>query len=1101
MQLTSLLLLVGLLQVSAKSFSQQKITLSEYQAPLKKVFKELRKQSGYDFVYSNSVLNKATLVTVNLKDASLKEAIEQCLKGQPLTYAIVDKTVVISIKNGLYSAIFLPDSSLKITGHVTDENNNPLIGVSVSLKGTQTGTITDANGDYSLTLPNDNGTLVFSYVGYTKQELPVNGRTEINVALKASVSSLNQLVVVGYETKEKGQLTGSVATLDDEAVKKHRTTDFVKSLQGTMPGVIVKDVGGPPGREDAQILIRGTHTLGDNTPLYVVDGVPQGSIKDLSPYDIASVSVLKDASAAIYGARAANGVIVIRTKRGRIGKPTLQFNMDYGVNNLTRVPQLMSSTQYAIYRNEINEMEGQLDAFTKDDIEKYRSGSDPLTHPNTDWYDVTFKKSAPVSNHHLSISGGSEIVQYLISGTRHHEGTNYSSDDGKYSKYQFLGNIDVKVHKYLKLGVNLKFRWDETKEPPAGIGGIMHRVWFNYPTEVARFPNGFPGTVHEDGNTTVINSFITGYDRQINKRIGSKFSFDLDLGWLTEGLGLKGYASFDYNIGDQTVFQKPTTTYAYIPATEDYKPHTTLYPGGGHIRLDKTSSLNKQKLYNLRLTYNRRFGKHGIDGFVAYEQTETDYNWMAAGRRDLYSVNKVQLFAGQEDGRTVGGSEQLGGRVDYFGSISYDYDRKYILDFTMRRDGSFNFPKSGRFGNFPSVGVSWNVSRENFMRPITSVLDNLKLRFSFGKMGNDRIPAFEYISKYQLGAQAIFGISPIYNPGFIIGNVPNPNITWEVSNMVNYGFDATLWKKLVLSFDYFYERRRQILIKRSLSVPLFTAISLPFENLGKVNNWGVEGSVSYNNEVGDFSYRVSGNFSFNRNKIIYMDEPKNIPVYQKKQGHPINSILAYQANGLFRSQEELNKYPHITGAVPGTVKYIDVNGDGIISSNDQKRYYNSTTPAIQAGLDATLNYKGIGLYFMFQGQTEATTVLRFNDDGAKPEKYFTERWTEDNKQAKLPRSLSGYSPYNRLSTFNFIDASYIRLKIIEVSYNFPRLNLDSENLYNEFRIYLRARNPLTLDHVKIFDPEVPFQPDANRGSRAKYYPQLITYSVGLSISF
>jgi TonB-linked SusC/RagA family outer membrane protein len=1101
MNLTTVFLLAICLSANAKVFSQR-VSLSEKNVSLEKIFKEITRQTGYTFVYTRSLLKKSKNVSIKVQNAPIERSLDLCFKEQPLTYTILNKMVVIKEKEIVVPKEIIytpPPTVLIITGKVTDDKGRPLEGATILVKGTQTGTNSDANGNFSIDAE-PNSTLVISFVGFESTEVKIGSQTNISVQLKPTVATSDEVVVVGYGTKQRGEITGSISTLSNESLVKNRTTDLVKSMQGSVPGLIIKDVGGAPGREDASILIRGTHTLGDNTPLFVVDGVPQSSITQLSPYDIADISVLKDASAAIYGARAANGVIIVTTKRGKQGKTQLQFNSNYGVNSLTREPHVMNAWQWATYRNEILERTGEPMRYTEDDIEKYRSGSDPLTHPNTDWYKASFKKYATTGDHNLSVSGGSEKVQFFVSGSYHHEGTNYSSNDGYYHRYQLRSNIDVRVNKYLKIGADLNLRLQENRQPPAGIAGITHRAWFNYPVEVARYPNGLPGTVHEDGNTIVINSFETGYDEQVARIIQPKISFELNMDWLTEGMQLIGYASFNYNLGATTLFQKPVMTYAYDPVSDEYISHLATYPGGGHVSLNKSSSVSRDYLYHMRLVYNRRFGDHGISAFAAYEQDETAYEIMSAGRRDLYSRDKIQLFAGAEDGRTVGGSATDGGRVNYFGTISYDYMRKYLIDFTIRNDGSFNFPPGKRFGVFPSVSAAWNIYKESFMTGTNKIIDNLKLRFSYGKMGNDRIPAYQYITRYNTGTYAIFGTGDIYNPAVSIANVPNPNITWETSYMFNYGLDATLLKgKLNFTIDYFKEKRRGILITRSLSVPLYTAVTLPLENLGKVNNSGIELGANYSNNERALSYSIGGNFTFNRDKIVYMDEPKNIPEYQKREGHSVNSMLAYSDDGLFRDQTELDKYPHLAGSLPGDIKYLDISGDGKITADDMKRYYKSTTPEIQFGLNGSLKYKGFDLFILFQGQARATTAIRFNDDGAKPIKYFTERWTESNNDGRMPRATGGFSPYSLLTNFYFVDASYLRLKNLELGYNFSS-GLISKDVFQEFRLYIRARNLWTLDHVKIFDPEVPFQSDPSRGSRAKYYPQLITYSVGINVT-
>jgi TonB-linked SusC/RagA family outer membrane protein len=641
--------------------------------------------------------------------------------------------------------------------------------------------------------------------------------------------------------------------------------------------------------------------------------------------------------------------------------------------------------------------------------------------------------------------------------------------------------------------------------PAESIGNIIHRSYFNYPIEPAFYPNGLPYFTREGGgNPVVMNSFGMGWNERIDKIVQTKLSFDLNMDWITKGLGVVGYAALDYAMGNDEVHQKPALLYKYNESTDEYDEMWSA----GLMNLGKSSDVSRNDLFHIRLAYNNNFGDHNISTFAAYEQNESEYELLYGFRRKLFSESKVELFAGEEDGRVVNGTSSVGGRVNYFGHLAYDYMRKYMIDFTIRRDGSFNFPEDKRFGIFPGVSAGWNISKEPFMAGISQVADNIKLRASYGKMGNDRIPAYQYLTKYGLLPQSdwynifITGVSPAYNPAMDIINVPNTNITWEVAKVLNYGLDAVLWKKLTMSLDYFIEHRQGILIRRNESVSAYTGLALPQENLGEVDNSGVELMLDYQGGRGDLRYQIGGNFSFNRSKIVFMDESKDIPDYQRKEGHPVNSILAYKADGIFGSQAELDSYPHLGGAIPGDIKYVDVNADGQINDSDQVRHYTSHNPEIQFALNAGLQYKGFELHLFFQGAGRATSPLMFNDSGTKPQYLFTQRWTESNPDAVHPRPFAGFDGLQRLSTYHFNDASYVRLKNLELAYNLASATwVSSESPLKNVRIYLRGRNLWTLDHLKYFDPEVPFDAsETTRGSRAKYYPQLVSYSAGINIT-
>lgn len=976
----------------------------------------------------------------------------------------------------------------------------PITGATVKVEGGTGAVITDAQGRFSVDVSGET-TLTISSIGYEPKSIsiPAANEKDLTILLSRNTTMLDQVVVVGYQTKRRGEVTGSISSIDSKVLQENRSGDLVKSLQGAAPGLIVNDVGGLPGNEQVSILIRGTHTLGDNSPLFVVDGVPQTSISNISPYDIENISVLKDASAAIYGARAANGVIIVTTKRGKSGKNRLNLNVEQGVHQLTRIPKVMNSEQYAIYRNEAFEAIGQAPIYTEEDIQLYKDHSDPLMHPNTDWFRATFRNNAPTSNYNLSTSGGTTNAKYYISGTYNHQGTNYSSKDGNFDRYLLRSNVDITSIKYVKLGLDLDLRLEKSKMPPVSPLNIVHRIWFNWPVEVARYPNGLPGTVHENGNTTVVNSFAPGFIGNNRQVARPKLSIEINMDWITHGLTFIGYGAFDFRSEMNTTFFTPTLTYNYNQATKEYDPHVATWPSNGHTSLTQTSRKYQEELYHTRLAYTRTFGDHSINAFAAMELEQLNDQQISAGRRDLFSPSMIQLFAGLDDGRTVGGNAIVSGRINYFGSLDYDYKKKYFLTFIFRRDGSFNFPPNHRFGNFPSLSAGWNICNEPFMKSAENVLTNLKLRASFGIMGNDRISPFQYLSSYSTSSFMVFGEGANFIPALVLNNVPNPNVTWERSKMFNVGTDFRLFGSLTGSFDYFYEKRSDILIKRNLSVPDFTGIQLPFENLGRVNNFGMETNLSYSNSVGEFNYQISGNLTFNRNKIVFMDEAPNVPSYQKQEGHPINTILAYVADGLFQSQNEIDNTPHIGGAVPGFVKYVDLNGDKTINGLDRKRFYKSTIPELQYSFGSSVNYKGIGLSFTFQGAGGALNAIRMNDNGTRPIEWFTERWTEDNKNAKHSRPMVGFSTYDRLSTFDFVSASYLRLKNLTLSYELTSLS-GVKKIFDQCSVYLRGRNLLTFSENKIFDPEFPFVPDS-RGNRGRYYPQTRDFTVGAAIGF
>jgi len=986
-----------------------------------------------------------------------------------------------------------------ISGTVRDGADNlPLPGVSILAKGTTIGTVTDIDGNYTLEVPEDVQSLVFSFIGYLSQEVPIEGRIMIDIVMEPDIQSLSEVIVVGYGEKEKGELTGSIANIDGRSIEQASQMNLTQALQGRLPGLVVNNRGGIPGSDDATILIRGQSTLGNNNPLIIIDGVPRSSFAHLSPNDVESISVLKDAAAAIYGAQAANGVIIITTKRGRIGENEIRLASNYGMSAFTQLPQYMDAFQYATWENEIADRYGRVRQWSDEDLQKYRDGSSPLTHPNTDFYKEVFRKWAPYTHHNLSASGGSEKVQYFISGDYLSQGGLYSSKDLKYDQYQIRSNIDAQVTNTLQVGFDLAGRLEKQHSTSTDVTSMMPFIanWA-YPYNVAYYPNGLPGVGGPVGqNPVIISSDEAGWVENNKMIFQSKLSFGLKLDKLTEGLALNGYGSFDFDLRSDEVFRNTWTVYQYNESTGEYNPQPGMEQGTGNtVTLRQTNDINQTQLFHLRLNYDRGFGDHNFSSFIAYEQQSGTWETLSGYRRDLVSGKKVELFTGGPAQLTNNGSSSETGRVNFFGSFSYDYKRRYMLDFTLRHDGSFNFPKGKRFGTFPGISAAWNISQESFMSSNTDWLTFLKLRASWAKMGNDRIPAFQYLTQYELNQYYIFGESPRRENGFSITNTSNPNITWEVSENRNFGLDADLWNGgLSINVDYFYEKRRQILITRSASVPAYTALELPLENLGKVDNEGVEMALNHRRQVGDFSYNVGGNLTYNHNSIVFMDEPKDVAPYRQQEGHPMGSWVVYQTDGLYQTQEEIDNSPHLQGTKPGDIKYIDVNGDGFITGDDQIRKFTSPIPKIQYGLFAGASYRGFELNAVFTGQAQAETMLRFNEGGNKPEYLYNGRWTEDNPNAKYPRAYERNDIYNtKVSDFWLYDASFMRLSNVELAYNFSSSWL-SKIKVRSMRLYVRGANLVTFNKIEgEFDPEV-------NTSNGGYYPQQKTLTTGINIS-
>lgn len=1010
------------------------------------------------------------------------------------------------------TSCFLPSiieaqSLKKITGTVQDQASNQVLqDVSVSVKGTDRGDVTGADGKYSIQARNTD-VLVFSFIGYETQEVTVGNRVVINMGLKVSSTRLQEVVTIGYGTKKRGEITGAVSDVSGKEITQTSESNITQAIQGKIAGVVVNDRGGAPGDNNAEFLIRGKATLGDNSPLIVIDGVPRTTedFARIASNDIQSISVLKDASAAIYGARASNGVILITTKQGHhSGKPIITLSSDYAIQSFNKFPKVMSSYERAQYYNESYVYDGLQPLFSKEAIQHFKGGDEPLLYPNTNWPNVIFADHAPQTHHNLSAQGGNDKVQYYLSGDLLYQKGLLKSNDIDYKQYQIRSNINANITDNLKVGMDLMGRSSKNHTPIAGGDDIFGSAVDNYPWVVAQWPNGsFPAGLGDYGNTPYTDSHdeFGTYDRN-RYTLNSRLSFEYRIPGVT-GLKVSGYASFDFENDYEKALSNIWSVYNYDPATDVYTEVSAGHSGSsgnglltprGSIQVGENNNFISSSLYHAQVSYSKSFGKHRINGFVAYEQSSNSVRFMSANRQDLPTTIMPYLFAGGEVGKDNNGYRIEGGRINYFGSVSYDYNMKYMIDFTFRDDGSFNFAKGKRYGQFPAVSAGWNISEEPFMHAVSHWLDNLKIRGSWGIMGNDRVPPYQYLSIYGFSGFYAFGLNPNAQKELQVSQVANPDITWEISNETDIGLDFTAWNSLLnFTIDVFSEKRRNILIARNASVPDYTALTLPDENLGKVDNKGIEISVNHQNTIGVVTYHVGGNLTYNKNKIVFMDEAKDIPAYQRKEGHPLDSWLVYQADGLFRSQAEIDKYPHLPGTQAGDIKYIDVNGDGAITGADQVRKYTSPTPRAQFAFNAGATYKNISLDIFFQGQSGAQQNV-FYDEGINPiEDFYTKRWTPNNPNGTFPRAFSRDDPINVLpSTFWLYNASFLRLKNVRLMYTLPKNLLPK---ISNLDIYINARNLKTWDKMLgNWDPE--------RTSGSGYrYPQVRTITFGIDFGF
>ncbi len=1011
-------------------------------------------------------------------------------------------------------------AQVTVTGVITSsENNGPMPGVNILQKGTTNGAITDADGKFKLTVSSNDATLVFSFVGMSTIEIPVAGKTTIDVVMNPESSALSEIVVVGYGMTKKASLSGAVDVVKGEDLKQSPSTNFSNSLVGRIPGLVVVTKSGEPGQDAATLLIRGNNTLGDNKPLIVLDGIPNRDLNQLDPADIESFTILKDASAAIYGTQAANGVILIQTKRGKIGKPTITLNVNGGYNQPTRIPKMADAATYATMLNEIayykDQTKGTNQTYSVADIEKFKDGSDPWGHPNTDWFKAVFKPWTEQDYENVSVSGGTESMKYFLSLGRKYEDAYYKNSATNYGQYTFRSNIDGKISKNIDIAFDVSGRQVNTNYPTVGVGDVFRMLMRGKPDMPAFWPNGLPGPDIEYGfNPVVVSTDATGYNDTKYYTVESNVRLNIKIPWV-KGLSVQANGSYDKIISNQKEFQTPWYLYTWDGSTLGTDNLPLLTKGQRGLSAPQLTEKNDDEYKltgNLYATYERTIaGDHTIKLMAGTESQKGLTNWFSAFRKNYVTSLIDQMFAGANDTyMSNDGSATQTAHKSYFGRLNYDYKQKYLLELLVRYDGSYMFGPSKNYGTFPGVSVGWRISDENFWKNNIRLFNDFKLRASWGQTGNDRIyykgsiQEYKYLALYGFvsGKSYVFGQAS-NNPLLAEQAVPNPNVTWEVANQSNVGFNATLLNSQVtVEADYFYNLRSQILIQRNASVPATAGFTLPPENIGKVSNHGFEFMISYHGTSGSLRYNVSINGSYSKNKIIFWDETPGIPDYQKSTGKPMPSdpsnpdaALRYIAIGVFKDSAAVANYPHWSGARAGDIIFKDVNNDSIINALDRVRSDKNSTPRFMGGLTLNVSFKQFDFTMLLQGATGAEVYINPESGsiGNFFQYYAENRWTPTNPSGTFPRSWDRDNEYWRSqgNTFWLKPTDYIRLKNIEVGYTLPS-SLSHKLGIQALRVYANALNLLTLDKTKLIDPEL----DAGTS-----YPLQRVVNFGLTLTF
>ena len=1081
MRLTFFLSLLTIFQsIAGNTYSQNaRLSFKLNDAKVRDVLNVIEEKSEFYFLFNSKLVDVERKVDINVSNQQIDKILDNLFAGFNVGYTVMDRQIIIQATSAPVESISAVGRL--VSGVVKDQAGVPLPGVTVAVKGTSRGTLTGMDGEYMLDLADGDKVLIFSFIGMKTQEVAIGDQRTINITLAEDVVGVDEIVVVGYGVQRKVTASGSIVSTKGEELLKSPSVNLTNNLIGRLPGLTAVTRSGEPGNDGATIRIRGTNTLGDNSPLIVVDGVANRGMERLNSSDIESITILKDASAAIYGSQAANGVVLITTKRGSLGKPKITASMNAGVTQPTKIPEMADAAQYSSMLNEIayysNPAGGRNQKYSTDDLKKYSDGSDPWGHPNTDWFGEVFKPWSSQNQQNVSISGGTENMKYFLSlGAKYADGI-YRNSATNYKQYDFRTNIDGRVNKYINIAFDVAGRQEVRDYPTRSAGSIFRMLMRGKPNMPAYWPDGSPGPDIEYGdNPAVTTTSATGYDLDKRYVLESNLRTVIAIPWVS-GLTITANASIDKNFLFHKRFETPWYLYTW-DGNADHKV-TKGKRGLDAPQLSQDMADEQRIAINAYAAYEKTFAAiHNVKIMAGIERRNGMRDVFSAFRKNYISGAVDQLFAGATDQyMSNSGSASQNAFASYFGRVNYDLSKKYMAEFVWRYDGSYKFPTTKRFGFFPGISAGWRISEENFWKDNVGFINDFKLRGSWGQTGNDRIAEYQYLATYGFSSNRTYVFGGVDNKLLSETKIPNPNVTWEVANQANIGFDAFLLNsKLSVSADVFNNVRTQILINRNASVPATSGLvgMLPPENIGEVKNSGFEGIIGYSDKAGDLDYSVSLNGSYSINKIIFWDETPGIPDYQQSTGRPIGSTLYYEAIGIFKDQAAIDAYPHWANAKPGDVIFKDVNDDKKINGLDRVMNEKNNMPRFIGGLNINLKYKGFDVSVLVQGATGSMQYVsaESGEIGNYYKLYADNRWTPENTVTSYPRAWNRDQEYWRSqgNTFWLQNMNYVRLKNFELGYSLPS-NVNKLLGIDGLRIYANGLNLLTLSKQKLIDPE------------------------------
>ncbi len=1089
MRLTFLIILIGLMKVSAVSYSQQsKLTMNVHNLALKDALGLIEDQSNYVFFYNADQIELDDKVNLSFVNKSVSEILDELLNGKEITYKVTDRRIVLYPKEIKSNSV----QQKNVTGNVSDSSSQPLPGVSIIIKGTTIGTVTDFDGNFSLTNVPEDATLIFSFLGMKTQEVEAAAQSVFNVVMEEDAIGIEEVVAVGYGTQKKVSLTSAVGALDGETLKARPSTDVRQLLQGRLTGLTITDKGGAPGGQNLSLNIRGITSLGDTNPLVIVDGIEQ-YFEDVNPQDIESVSVLKDASStAIYGSRAANGVILITTKRAKEGSVKISYNGYFGLQKSNNIPIHMEMEDYMRMQNTawINTTGEPI--YTESYIEEYVNATDRIKYPFPNkWHDAMLK-IAPMHSHTISATGGNDKTKsYLSLRYVDQEGviTNFSSDI-----YEVRSNTDFKISDQLNVSADLNFRRKKIIRPVEEFRSVYTMLQTSQWT-VPRYPDGTYG-ISSDGHSPLMYAEKSG----INKEIWSYLVGGLNVNWkIVEGLHFKSQIAGSLNFGNKKRYQNKYEIH-------DYYNQEIIKKSQSVNSLTEGREYTSEITINNILNYTKAINNNQIDVLLGYSEIFHEGNNMSAYRRNFYSNDIQSLSQGTDDGtKDNSGSEYTWGLRSYFTRLNYSYNGKYLFEANARYDGSSRFYGDNKYSFFPSFSSGWRISQEKFWSSLVDVVNEFKVRGSYGVTGNQAVGLYSYFDTLTKG---LYAFNNTIAEGYYRNTLANKDIHWETTSQWDVGMDLVfLDNKISFTADYYKKRTDGILLR--LPVPGTLGLRPSVQNAGIVDNMGFEFELGLRNRFGHFGLDFTQTFSTNKNEVVDLagTGPNIVGDVEIRfvidEGLPYRGFWGYRTDGLFQTEEEVANYPTLqTGAAPGDVKYLDLNNDGVINNGDMTYLGGSFFPKYTFSSDINLSYKNFGLNLFFQGAAGTKryvggAIMQMGIWGGFTHEIFTDNyWTPDNPDARFPRPTKFEVRNTQLSDRNIQNGNYLRLKVAQLSYQIPSVITEKIGV-EMMNIFISGTNLLTFSKLNEWDVD----PEVDNRDAESRYPQTSVYSFGAQINF